>query len=367
MKKFFFMLLNIISRIIPYKRGQVVLLKKGNSGSNINPLVEVLEKNENLYKQVIVLNEDEISSSQNKILKLKRYWIVFRSEVVITTHGFPRLRYNNIYVNLWHGVPLKGMGLMNESPDHPEHDDDIFISTSPFYNTLINACFGLDKSIYHITGYPRNDLLYKSNGREILNHLLANNDSERLILYTPTFRDDKNDLDLISSFSDKELTKLDKYCCDNFIKIVVKLHPFNTNGVERLNGYDCFFILEDEFLKSEDIDLYEILNSFDLLITDYSSIYIDFLLIDRPIIFTSHDLKEYQKKRGMLLYPYEYWTPGLKAINLDSLVKAIENSFLEDPYKAKRKELRDIFHTFQDASSTERVLKQINKIMKEGN
>ena len=55
---------------------------------------------------------------------------------------------------------------------------------------------------------------------------------------------------------------------------------------------------------------YDFLNVVDVLITDYSSIYFDYLLLNRPIIFHMPDLEEYQKKRGFILDPLDEWTPG---------------------------------------------------------
>ncbi len=59
---------------------------------------------------------------------------------------------------------------------------------------------------------------------------------------------------------------------------------------------DNLHILEDNYLRDKRLDLYEVVNAADLLITDYSSIYFDYLLLDRPIIFTPLDLEEYRKK-----------------------------------------------------------------------
>lgn len=72
------------------------------------------------------------------------------------------------------------------------------------------------------------------------------------------------------------------------------------------------------------MDFYNILNAVDILITDYSSIYFDFLLLDRPIIFTPIDYEEYKHNRGFLLEPFDFWAPGDKCFCYEDLKLTID-------------------------------------------
>ena len=105
------------------------------------------------------------------------------------------------------------------------------------------------------------------------------------------------------------------------------------------------------------------MNGVDLLITDYSSVYFDYLLLDRPIIFVPVDLEEYRKTRGFLLEPYDYWTPGKKALNQKDLQNMILQSFIKDDNVERRNELKNIVHYYQDGNSSERVWNLIDRIL----
>jgi CDP-ribitol ribitolphosphotransferase len=121
------------------------------------------------------------------------------------------------------------------------------------------------------------------------------------------------------------------------------------------------YLLTDSMLNQNRVDLYEILGACDLLITDYSSVYFDFLLLNRPIIFTPTDLEAYRSTRGLLLHPYEFWTPGPKTFNQDDLQQAIFQSF-DNPmtYDSERRTISGMAHTYQDDQSSARIWREID-------
>ena len=107
-------LFRVLSRFTKVVDDQIAIVFRGYSGSNLTPIIERLREDRR-YK-VRVLRDDKSDFGSTfvtfKHLFLK-YWTVFRSRVVITTHGFYRLHPNSTMINLWHVVPIKGMGLMN--------------------------------------------------------------------------------------------------------------------------------------------------------------------------------------------------------------------------------------------------------------
>ena len=98
------------------------------------------------------------------------------------------------------------------------------------------------------------------------------------------------------------------------------------------------------------------------MITDYSSVYFDFLLLDRPIIFIPFDIKEYSK-RGFALEPYDFWTPGPKVYSLNELIKELK-VFINNPeyYNKERKTVNHLVNTYKDGKSCERVWNLIEKL-----
>ena len=116
----------------------------------------------------------------------------------------------------------------------------------------------------------------------------------------------------------------------NNYQLIVKSHPlYGENYDKMLKGISHISLFPDEKLKEWKIDLYEVLGATDFLITDYSSVYFDYLLLNKPIIFTPTDLEEYNEDRGFLLTPYEEWTPDSKVfdqISLQSEILAYETN-----------------------------------------
>jgi CDP-glycerol glycerophosphotransferase (TagB/SpsB family) len=107
-------------------------------------------------------------------------------------------------------------------------------------------------------------------------------------------------------------------------------------------------------------DIYTIINQFDILITDYSSIYFDFLLADKPIIFAPFDYEEYITKDRELYYNYNEVTPGPKCRNWDEVLDWIVK-FKENPklFKEEREKIKKMFHKYQDGKNCERVFNEI--------
>ncbi|MDI6720706.1 MAG: CDP-glycerol glycerophosphotransferase family protein [Methanomicrobiales archaeon] len=155
-----------------------------------------------------------------------------------------------------------------------------------------------------------------------------------------------------------------KFLEDNDMLLVLKLHPseeYNPLSQNQFNQCNRnIVILKTERLVVNFTSIYEILPNFDILITDYSSIYFDFLLLNKPIIFLTYDFERYQQNRGFLLEPYDFWAPGPKVTTIEMLVEEIQKC-ISDPnyYKKERETVNNIINQFQDGNSCERVWKQI--------
>lgn len=157
--------------------------------------------------------------------------------------------------------------------------------------------------------------------------------------------------------------KFDKFLEENNIILILKIHPNEEfKIIKKLNNTKNIMLLRGDMLEKNEIDLYEILNAADLLITDYSSVYFDYLLLDRPIIFTPIDFKEYSETRGFILEPYEKWTPGAKVLTQETLEREIIKSLKDNSYyKLERENIRNIIHRYIDGESSKRIWDIIDK------
>lgn len=147
--------------------------------------------------------------------------------------------------------------------------------------------------------------------------------------------------------------------------LVVKIHPVEQAHIcNKIVGSDNVVLLSDQLLAEHGTDLYELLNGADILITDWSSVFFDFLLLDRPIIFVQTDVEVYREHRGFLLEPIDDWMPGIKVGDQMELETAIFQS-LRNPrrYAEHRHRILSLVHHHADNRSSERVWDFIEQLI----
>ena len=162
-------------------------------------------------------------------------------------------------------------------------------------------------------------------------------DGASLILYAPTYRE-YGDTALFP-FWDYEKKEIESFLEKSNCHICIRMHLKEQGSIEKYSGSHIHFMNEDVI---DDIALW--LNCFEVLITDYSSIYLDYLLLNKPIIFLPYDQREYLEKRG-LNFPYENVTPGPKPDSQKEFLKCLERALNgEDGYKAEREKCNSYFN-----------------------
>ena len=371
---------SFLATIIPLKKNRISIIDGTRySGSNSTALYEFISNNNIETKYELKLFDD--NSNLNLIEKIKKNMYIVSSRIIITTHSINRYKRKQILIQLWHGIPLKAMGLLDKtySKEWIKNDKEVFdnvnniVSTSRFYNTLLNATIGQSFSKYAILGYPRNDYLLRIdesiNFNDIFNTFEIKN---KVIFYIPTFKKgyanrtegasrEKN----FFGIDNLDMVKFSNFLKDNKYNLVLKLHPFEEEyykkEIKNMN-LDNIFFLDTEILNHNNTDLYKWLAKSDMLITDYSSVYFDYLLTKKPMLFINSDEEEYRHTRGFILEPYEYWTPGPKVTNQDSLEKEIKKLFNESDYYLKERDsMIEIFHDYKDEDSSKRVWEFIEK------
>jgi len=354
---------------------KITLFKTSSSGSNTFILYK------NIPDQI--KHKYEIRLADLKDIRTDP--TIVQSDVFITTHGEYPSSPDKINIELWHGFPLKGMANMDwNEPASPESVRnywarvDLIMSYSPLYTTLLNSCMGARIHQYRITGMPRNDALLNQENEKNLFELFPAIKGKKIGFFLPTYR--KSPLKPLLNEGDKNeqnIFGLKTFNADKFSDIldvlnmvlIVKLHPFEEQfsllqpDIRKNNG---IYFLTDSMLHQNGLDLYELLGASDLLITDYSSVYFDYLLLDKPIIFLPTDIESYRSKRGFLVEPYEFWAPGPKAYNQDSLHQAITDA-IQHPktWSENRKAVQSLVHSYFDNQSSTRVWTEIDRYIEE--
>ena len=256
-----------------------------------------------------------------------------------------------IVISMFHGMPLKKIGgYLNNAAVH-----DFFftyaLATGTLFVPIIAKAFWCPIKNVLICGYPRNDALFR-------NYNYYDKNNNRMILWLPTYRD--NDSNYLPIFSIKALKNLDEKISKLNIILFIKLHTGYDEGNIRFPKFKNIIAYRHDDFMNEKLDLYKLLSCADALITDYSSVYFDYLLLDRPIAFTLDDLKMYKSNRGFVFDNIFEYMPGKKIHNQDEFFdfcKEIANDV--DDYKQERKRVNDLVNYYKDGNNCERLLKMV--------
>lgn len=268
-------------------------------------------------------------------------------------------------VQLWHGKSLKKTGY--ESPyamgrynrftsPHLYNKYFLFTTASKFLGDFHVLGFRLNPDDVVITGLPRYDIFFKAIkdsdidlDSELENKLrrLKNSGYKKIVFYAPTFRPDGSDplkgADLY--LLNNTLTKKNYYC-------IISLHPKFT-----LKDWHPRELFSNIYFANVGADIYPLMRNFDLLITDYSSLALDFLLINVPHILYIYDLESFKKGMGIHQEIAEVM-PGPKVEKFTDLLELIESNGCE--WNKNYDKAKDLFFAYQDGNSSRRIADILN-------
>lgn len=208
-------------------------------------------------------------------------------------------------------------------------------------------------------GFPRNDVFSKPgvNLKKIWNEKI-----EKIIVWYPTFRQHNSGMKTGSNYSvpiiwkEEAAIQLNECARKNRVLIVLKPHFAQDLSVIKQLKLSNIKIINDMFFIENNITSYQFLNSCDALITDYSSVYFDYTLCNKPIGLIWEDYEEYKKNPGFALDMEYYMKGGVKIYTLDDFKKFVKDVACDnDVLKKEREEIRDISNYSTDGKSSERV------------
>ena len=276
-------------------------------------------------------------------------------------------------LQLWHGVGFKrierlrlgGVSLTEEEERRvacrfPRYD--LLTVTSPFYREKVfGPAFNLPQERLPLTGYPRNDLFYRSfpgedagGDTEVLKRVDHHRrEGGRVVVYAPTYREVRGMTDLSEALGGRETVD---FLRQYRILLVMKAHA-HPSFLTTLPGADQWMIS-----YAPRGDVMPLLKRADLLVTDYSSLYTDFLHKGAPILFYPFDREEYGEAFREMQFPYDSMTPGPKAMTplqlREGILSLLEGS---DPWKERREELFSLAFTQRDGESSRRVAELLER------
>lgn len=242
---------------------------------------------------------------------------------------------------------------------------DYVLSCSEYTADNSKTVFHVDKDHCLIIGAPRLDILYKHT--DCIHKLFDDIGDDKIILSMSTFKQakswidsDKVNLYAMNIISDSdEITELNDFLKRQHCVLIVKIHHLQDMRFISSVQLDNIRYITDDDLSKSDVQVNQLLENADILLTDYSSVFYDFLLLNRPIGFMVGDMENYS--RGFLSDDPLSEMPGEKITSLQQLKEFIENCNMNiDPYEDKRNQIKKKVYKYFDSNNCERLWKFIN-------
>lgn len=335
------------------------------------------------------------SVSQDKEERDRYYHALCLAQYIFFTdaYGFCRnARQDQIRVQLWHGCGFKTRINFVRCEKRYEYN----IVLSEVYQKIHSKIYGLREDQVLVTGYPKNDWLFYQD-REWKNKLNIP-EAGHYIFWLPTFRTPVRQLEELNEKPpegqtglpmvgrEEELRYLNDILRQEDAILVIKLHPFQDSRSVHCEGMSNIVLLTNERLVEKDIQINRILGAADGLISDYSSVAVDYTLLDRPIGFTLDDVEEYAESRGFVFENIREWLPGKEIFSFhdfcwfvqevvsaadlsgkDDAGKSIESGMEKsgessreaDSTREKRRKVRNKLHKYLDAGSCGRLVEML--------
>lgn len=369
MKNLLFRILAWLLRPIP--SNIIILESKPDISDNTKSVYdELIARGINNKYYLVWLCEKEHSLQTKNVITIKnnnkwlRTWYILRAKCIISCNSYiERIKNNQKSIYLGHGIAMKSMNTYTIPTKI-----DYLTGLSKETNEIMSKALGCSKDKFIITGYPRNDKLLKRSSHEIVQNLFGGK-YKKIIVWYPTFRQHTNSKVISATtnslpiiHSQNEATILNEYAYKHNLLIVLKPHfSQDLSYLEDIHLSNIMFI-NDDFFTKHNISSYEFVGGCDALITDYSSIYFDYLLCDKPIGAIWEDIEEYKSNRGFCVDIDFYMKGAMKIYNTNDFIHFLnEIQSEQDSLKNERHEINNLVNHYQDSNSTKRVVDFIEK------
>lgn len=280
--------------------------------------------------------EQEYAQTNSKILITKKYslrsmWLFIKSKTIIDTHGLYNFKVKRqVEIQLWHGMLLKKIGYLRTDAhvDKKNNHGVYYTVNSEIFKPLFAKAFNADEGMISVCGQPRNDYLYDS--KKVFDGDI------KYIIYMPTFRrangkysfgmqDCSLKENQLFNLTREEWDEINRILKIKNVYLVVKPHPSDKlQNMEFLTECNMVKVINDKWLLKRQIPLYRLVAGSDALVTDYSSIYIDYLLTNKPICFFIPDFEEYKNNRGFVFDDVKKTMAGDICLNCKQLLEFID-------------------------------------------
>ena len=366
--------LNIVNRIIRKDPYRIMLYSNMGFRDNVRAVFDYLIENgyNKRYKIVVSLNDykkyaDTPEKNVEYVSPVRGLFKFFRCRYCYYCFGkYPVKPPKNQFVfNLFHGMPLKRIGNMVPGCEKTDYNYfSLVLCTSEYFRDIIKKSFNASDKQIAICGQPRTDDMLSDIEPDDEMNVKAEltgyeNRFSKMILWLPTYRDGRgSELDILS---EKKLRRLDRILSTHGHTLLVKLHPLSNTDPTAYSQYECIKVVDTETFENTQIGFYSLLAMSAALITDYSSVFFDYVLLDRPIGFVINDIGEYSRDRGFVFEDPLSNMPGELIRDGEEFLGFVRNVIEGvDTLANYRRKLCRRFNAFNDADNCKRVVSVID-------
>lgn len=269
-------------------------------------------------------------------------------------------------IHVWHGAPIKKIGLDDNLVNNPlrtkiwkyiypfiyGYNQHAIVSTAEVFNDILCSAFDAREDQILLTGYPRNDVFFSAYTHPLIEEWDTNFNRPTKIIYLPTFRGSNTSFEPFKDYN-FNYSDWEKYLEETNSLLITKGH-FVDEILEDRYHIERIIHLSDKSVG----DLNPLLTGIDILITDYSSVYFDFLLAQRPIILSPFDFENYITRSRELYFDYFNDIVGQKGKDWAEILSILESG----SYKSIDFQRVRHFNTFWDGMSCERLYTAIGRL-----
>lgn len=370
-------LINLMS-VFSVSNNRIVMESEGDYTDNIRALYEYMIENEynNEFEIIWFVHNPRLYSKVKNVKFVSRFhrivnivadYYIATAKLFVFSHPYwlTNWRKNQIVVSTTHSAAQ-----LKKMEPQKKKIVDYALACSESTSIIKQQYFGLDHNHVLVIGMPRIDLLFKH--KDCFSLVFGKEKNMSLILVMETFRQTKSwrDSEIINPYSinviktNEELIELDKFLETKNTMMIVKVHHLQDLSFLSLTDLSHIRFITDYDLQIKNVQVNELLENADMLLTDYSSVFYEYLLLNRPIGFLTSDISEYS--RGYITNNIESEMPGEKIKNLEELKAFIEQTLNGyDKYSDQREFIKNKTFKYKDSDNSKRFVEWIKKVVME--
>ena len=344
--------------------------------------------------------DDAVNYEIVRLGSFRGFWLLVRSKVIFLSNsvamdfslreasgGFHILKLalqKHIVVNLWHGIPLKRMfyvanaevrehtGRVSYRQRERKYYSGLVASSDVDSYVMAATFFPLNYKQIWLTGLPRNDFLLQDlecMPKDLFEQILLVRklkNGKRLITYAPTYRQStKTSKASYYQFSQDQINNLKELLEKHNAIFGFRMHYFRNDdrlfNIENYVDNEYIFDLGHEALA----EIAPAIRESDIVVSDYSSVFIEAIYANKPIIGFAYDLEQYKENLEGLLYDYEMVFPGPVVSDFDQLLNQIDNEFIHQNQVGSHayERAKKFFFKYQDTDNSQRVVDRVNDLL----